>query len=559
MFQTNHPNEVAFLGTVTADRRLGRQGDDYLNGYGGNDRLFGRAGNDRLFGGSGGDWLDGGSGNDQLFGGSGNDRLLGDGGDDRLDGGSDRDFLTGGKGDDILIDRDGGDRLTGGKGNDQFWIGNGSLGSTTITDFQVGRDRLKLLDATITYNKLKLRESGEGTIITYQGHDLAKLAGVKAKQLTTDQFDFVNAKLVQNLQTTMPQIVAASGTPGATVSITFSDGTSWTGAAGLADLAAETAMKIDDRFNIGSITKIFTSTVILQLTQEGKLTLNDTLDQWLPDIAKSITNGRQITIQDLLAHTSGIPDYLNDQPSLTTDLAANLSLATQPWPLETILANYIYGKPSKFAPGTTAADLIQGYSNTNYLLLGKIIATATHESVEQQFQSRIFTPLGMHNTFYQNPSQIPGGTTHGYIDADGDGKIDPKVDIDTFFVNILDIENAAGAIVSTAADINRFTQGLLAGELLSPERFQKMTTAIYPGYGLGIVKSQLPSGETVLGHSGSGIGWSGHAYTVSTGATIAVFTNNALLPSDPKTQLLNGLFEVITKDIPSLSVKPAGN
>jgi CubicO group peptidase (beta-lactamase class C family) len=537
------------LGRSQADQIFGKEGNDYLNGYAGNDNLFGGEGSDHLFGGSGDDLLDGGNGEDRLYGGSGKDRLLGGDGSDRLDGGSDRDILTGGQGDDILIDRDGGDRLTGGSGKDEFWIGNGSLGATEIKDFQVGSDQLKILDLNISYDRLQIQDTQKGAKIGYQGQDIAILCGIKANALNATQFDFGNAQLAQDLSATIQQVVQTSGTPGATASVTLPDGTTWLGAAGVSDLQNGTAMNGGDRFNIASITKGFTATLVLQLAQEGKLTLDDTLDKWLPDIAKSIPNGNQINLKELLNFTSGIPDYLN--PGLLTDLAADPTLSTKSWPAEELLSRYVYGQPAAYAPG-------QGfnYSNTNYLLLGKIIEAATNSSLGQQFQSRIFEPLGMNNTFYLNPSQVPGGTSRGYVNANGDNKLDLNVDFDSTAANLLDIEGAAGGIISTATDIQRYTQSLFGGELLSPDSLKQMTTEGYPGsrIGFGIASTTLPNGELLVGAAGGGLGWSGYTgYLPNKDATVTVFTNSYDLSTDPEIQLLLGTLDTIAKDTPSIS------
>jgi D-alanyl-D-alanine carboxypeptidase len=543
---------VSRLGTAKADWLVGGKDNDYLNGYASSDRLYGGMGGDRLFGGHGNDWLDGGHGNDRLFGGSGSDLLFDRNGNNRFDGGSGRDLLAGGRGEDILIDRDGGDRLLGGSGKDEFWIGHGSFGPTEIIDFQVGRDRLKLLDANISYDKLQLRDRQNRAVITYQGRTLAVLNRVKSERLTRDRFDFGNAKLAQELQTTIDRVVKTSGTPGATAFVTMPDGTTWMGAAGLSNLQARTAMKASDRFNIASITKGFVATVVLQLVREGKLSLNDTLGKWLPSIANSIPNGRQITVLQLLAHTSGINDYFEE--GLLRDLAANPSLGLKSWTLQELLSRYIYGKPAKFPPSKGYY-----YSNTNYFLLGKIIETATHTSLAEQFQSRIFEPLGMTDSFYTNPTQVPGGITHGYVEVNNDGKIDLNVDIDSTRINLLGIQGPAGGIVSTAADLDRFTRTLLDGELLPPGSFKQMVTEAYPGtgIGLGIACGLLPNGEPVLGASGGGLGWAGKiAYLPQSGITVSVLTNAYSLPTEPDRKLLFGIFDAIAKNFPSAPKTP---
>jgi CubicO group peptidase (beta-lactamase class C family) len=162
----------------------------------------------------------------------------------------------------------------------------------------------------------------------------------------------------------------------------MSDGTTWTGASGVSDLQTRTAMNAGDRFNIGSVTKPMVATVVLQLSQEGKLNLKDTLNKWLPQIAESIPNSQQITVRQLLNHTSGIKDYFEE--GLAQDLLKDRTLGFKSWTTEELVSRYISGKELDFAPGESF-----NYSNTNYRLLGEIIEAATVTSVAQQLQTHL--------------------------------------------------------------------------------------------------------------------------------------------------------------------------
>jgi D-alanyl-D-alanine carboxypeptidase len=543
----------ALLGTSEADWIVGGKGNDYLNGYAGNDRLWGGSGDNHLFGGSGGDLLLGKNGKDELYGGSGNDRLLGFGNSDRLDGGTDRDVLNGGKGDDIAIDRDGGDTLIGGGGNDEFWIGNGSLGVTEIADFETGNDRLKLLAIGLTYEQLQIRSSQAGAVINYQGKDVAVLNGIEAIALTRDRFDFGNPNLARDLQSAIEEAVETTGTPGVTASVTMSDGTTWIGASGVSDLLTATAMNAGDRFNIGSVTKPMVATIVLQLSQEEKLNLNDTLDKLLPAIADSIPNNQQITLRQLLNHTSGIKDYLDE--GLGEDLLKDPTLGLKSWTTAELVSRYISGKELDFAPGDGF-----NYSNTNYLLLGDIIAATTNTSVAQQLQARIFEPLGMNDSFYAAPDGIPGGFTSGYLDLDSNGTLD----LDTSNTNFPGVAGSAGAIVSTAADLARFTRGLFNGELLSPATLEQMQADGFPDssnglnyvYGLGIYSVIFPNGARVVEHTGGGLGWGSRiSYLPQTDITFSTLTNSNGLPTAPDIQLVNGVLSAIDRNLTSESDK----
>ncbi|MCU0545192.1 MAG: serine hydrolase [Oscillatoriaceae cyanobacterium Prado104] len=537
----------ALLGTSEADWIAGNKGNDYLNGYAGDDRLWGGNGDNRLFGGAGDDWLLGKNGKDQLYGGSGNDRLLGNSNSDRLDGGTGSDVLNGGKQEDIAIDRDGGDTLTGGSGSDQFWIGNGSLGATAIADFETGRDLVKMLEIGLSYEQLQIRDSQAGAVISHQGKDLVLLNGVAASALNSSQFDFGNANLAFDLQAGIDRVVQNTGTPGVTASVTMSDGTTWIGSSGVSDLLTETALKSGDRFNIGSVTKPMVATIVLQLSQERTLNLNDTLDKWLPDLAQSIPNGQQITVRQLLNHTSGIKDYF--LAGLGQDLEADPTLRFKSLTTEEIVLRYVSGKAADFAPGESF-----NYSNTNYRLLGEIVEAATGTSIAQQLQARIFEPLDMKDSFYAERNQIPGGFTSGYIDLDRNGTLD----IDTSNVSLQGLAGTAGAVVSTAADLARFTRAMFEGELLAPATLEQMQTDSFPnsGYGLGIYSLTFPNGAQVIEHTGGGLGWQSRiAYLPQADFTLTTLTNSDDLPAAVNIQLVKEVLSAIDRNLISESDK----
>lgn len=163
--------------------------------------------------------------------------------------------------------------------------------------------------------------------------------GRDAKEsVSTSSVNTVSDDLASELQATLDRNLGK--TPGATVGIISPLGT-WFGSSGVSNLATGTPVKPDDRFQIGSITKTFTATTVLQLAEEGKLGLEDTLDKWLPDIANKIPDGNSITIRQLLNGTSGIVDYIGQW---TQDVLNDPSLAFKNWQPEELVA-YAYGKP----------------------------------------------------------------------------------------------------------------------------------------------------------------------------------------------------------------------
>jgi CubicO group peptidase (beta-lactamase class C family) len=497
------------FGNEGHDRLYGGRQDDVLNGGSGNDRLKGDRGNDLLVGGSGDDYLWGGEGDDRLKGGSGRDQLFGDNGNDYLDGGAGFDVLNGGNGNDTLFDYDGGDRLTGGKGKDIFGVGGAlSKSASVVTDFKIGQDQIKVLRLGAGFENLTFKDSKGGTIVFDGGQAIAELQGMKASRLKADSFIFGKAELTTELQTNLTKSLAEDPTATGLSSVVYApDGTVWQGFAGLANRETNAPVDANSLFGIGSTTKPMVATVVLQLMEEGKLKLTDTVSQWVPDLAKDVPNSDRITIKQLLGHTSGIQnytDYLLDD----SDVRKNASLSQREFAAKGLVAS-IKDKPANFEPGQSFA-----YSNTNYTLLGEIVEKATGTNLATQLRSRIFEPLGMNQSFFASQEPINSNNlTRGYADFDGDGKLD-------YLNEGLSWAGSAGAVVGTAADTAKFAQALFQGELLAPETLKMMiqdnSEALQgreiPGvesarYGLGIFSGGFTGLGNQLSHGGDTIGW----------------------------------------------------
>ena len=310
------------------------------------------------------------------------------------------------------------------------------------------------------------------------------------------------------------QQLVTDGVPGA-IGYARDGGTVTVAASGLADLATKTPIAVGDRVRVGSLTKTFVATVVLQLAAEHLLSISDTVSRWLPGL---VPGGAGITIRELLQHTSGIYSYTND-PGF---LQALFSDPTRVWrPAE--LVRIAVAHPPVFPLGTSLA-----YSNTDYVLLGMIIQAATGHPVGQQLQARIFTPLGLRDTYlpYANP-HLRTPYAHGYLlgQPGATGPADATVFGPSW-------AGAAGGIVSTAADLARFYTALLSGKLLPAAQLQQMMTTIpIPmgqgvGYGLGVESVPLPCG-TAWGHTGDFPGYFGNAFTTTGGSSQAVVLVNA--------------------------------
>ena len=292
--------------------------------------------------------------------------------------------------------------------------------------------------------------------------------------------------------------------------------------AGLADKATGQLMRPQDRVHIGSITKTFVATVVLQLAAEGRLSLNDSVQKWLPGVITGHGyHPAQITIRELLQHTSGLRDYTSNPEFHNAQDPEALEKTWRPQQLVNIALRL--GPP------------VHGwlYSDTNYILLGMIIQKVTGRSPITEIRDRILGPLGLHDTSFPLTSkQIPPPYAHGYY-----GPVDV-----TKLVNP-SVAWTAGAMISTVNDVARFYRALLTGRLRPPEQQRELLTAIPvhdPGelfaehYGLGIYRVRLPCG-TAWGHDGGYPGgFKTFAYTSPDGSRQAVMVYNDFEMSIPR-------------------------
>ncbi len=299
--------------------------------------------------------------------------------------------------------------------------------------------------------------------------------------------------VVAEIQAAMDGVTAGGLPPGMVVWIDAPE-YQFEGASGFANLVDETPMPPEGAFRIGSVTKMLTAAVVVKLAEDGVLTLEDSLAEWLPDVAERLPFGDQITVRQMLAHTSGLfnvvehEDYFVDlfTQMEVDEQAGTASLACVERDPRDTLERYVYGKDALFEPGARWS-----YSNTNYTLLGMVIEAAAAVPLAEAYRTRIYEPLGMSSTFldcYEDPLV---DVVNGYTDA-GAGLTDVTELHES-------VGWSAGGLVSTASDLVAFARGLFGGELFDdPESLVEMTTAV-PGssYGLGVTLQ----GE-YLGHEG---------------------------------------------------------
>ena len=206
-------------------------------------------------------------------------------------------------------------------------------------------------------------------------------------------------QLASQLQAALEAAVESPDTnyPGAVLHVSSPELGTWTGAAGLGEIATDTAMRPDDKFRAGSLTKPFISVIILQLVEEGLLALDDTLPEVLPEsVTSRFANSDQMTVRMLLSHTAGLPDFMDlAGPEIVGTALGGPGVEPNPgkvWTEEEFL-DFAAAQEPWFAPGEA-----QGYSNTDYLLLGMIIEQATGRTWREEFRERIIEELDLENT-----------------------------------------------------------------------------------------------------------------------------------------------------------------
>ena len=276
----------------------------------------------------------------------------------------------------------------------------------------------------------------------------------------------------------------------------------WKGASGMADGKTE-VMTADHKIKIASIGKTFTATVILQLIEEGYVDLEDTIGSLLDNsivkldslhIFDGTAYGREVTVRQLLSHTSGIADYMED-PRFIPDVLEDPQKQWSPSKILEKYYEYRTNEKAAFPPGEGF-----NYSDVNYVLLAMIIEQVTGETYHAQLESRIFEPLGMSNSYLEYYEEPRGDKplSHAYLST-----LDLVTDVNT------SMDWGGGGVVSTCEELNTFFRALINGRLFKKESTLRQMLAAVEGrggsdydYGFGIMKRSL-HGLTFYGHGGA--------------------------------------------------------
>ncbi|WBB57670.1 serine hydrolase [Streptomyces sp. WMMC500] len=294
--------------------------------------------------------------------------------------------------------------------------------------------------------------------------------------------------------------IRALGVTGVQARVTAGPGRDLVATSGVAEAGTDRPVPRNGYFRMASTGKALVATVVLQLVDEGRLSLDDTVARRLPGlVAGNGNDGRRITVRHLLQHTAGLHDDLPGYATPREYYAHRYDTYTP----RQIVARAMRHRPD-FAPGTG-----WGYSNTGYVLLDLIIEKVTGRPWHEEVEARVLAPLGMDRTY------LPGGTPTLRTPHARAYQVFPSgARVDVTKVLVPD----PGGYVSTTADVNRFFRGLLGGELLSPARLADMrdtvpvdeeTRKFWPHgrYGLGLVHRPLSCGGGYWSHEGGEAGY----------------------------------------------------
>ena len=307
----------------------------------------------------------------------------------------------------------------------------------------------------------------------------------------------LDAATIRKIEAILRRTTGKKRVAGLQVAVRLADGQTWLGSAGEAEFAPPRPIGDDTVFSVASVTKTFIAALILTLAEEGRLDLDLPFGTYWPDAPRKDS----VTVRQLLSHTSGIYNYFEhprylaiSRAWLRTDPAPGLLSRDHRWTYEDIM--------SLVKTGYCPAGACYHYSNTNYVILGRIAEVVGGAPVHEQLRERFFEPLGMRDTVYQPAETPPPDAAHGhwdygvgYSDHTRDARLRP-------FMAAVTAADAAGAIASTARDLSVWAAALYGGEVLSPASLAEMTTMLAPGlYGLGTDVAAF-AGHRAYGHRG---------------------------------------------------------
>ena len=328
--------------------------------------------------------------------------------------------------------------------------------------------------------------------------------------------------LGNSLSNTLAQQRDQNGIPGISAEIIFPDGSTWSDADGLAQLDPAQPATPATLYVVGSMTKTFVTALIMQLVEQGQMALDDPLADWLPDYP----NAANITIGELLSHTSGVHDFFENSAYTQLVIRDPLRVWTPQETLDTLVG------PPYFDPGTG-----YHYASTNFILLGLVLEQATGKPLGTLLRQRLFKPLGLDSTYFQDATHAPpAGAALGHSATTGADITDGTNYRPT--TSEATVAWASGAIVSDAADIATWCHALYGGQVLQPDSLAQIENYDYSPYseetyGLG-TRTRLFAGERMFGHTGSLRGFYGAMwYYPDSQLTVVVLDNQGRIDPNP--------------------------
>ncbi|GAA1807199.1 beta-lactamase family protein [Planosporangium flavigriseum] len=282
-----------------------------------------------------------------------------------------------------------------------------------------------------------------------------------------------------------------------------------TAAAGVRDFTDPRPIGVDDRFRIGSITKTFVATVVLQLVGEGRIAVEDPVGGWLPEYPLH----PNLTLGHLLGMRSGLPCYAREMVGDPPDWSV----------YDRYHAPEDLVRLALTLDGQTAPGLVRRHSSTDYLLLGLVVEWVTGQRLDAQVWQRVIAPLRLGDTYFPTVDPtLRGRHATGYVRWGG-----PYVPC----AEVTPSQSwASGAMVSTPADLARFYDALLGGDLLPAAQLAAMRDAVaideHHGYGYGLYRFQLDDGRTGFGHRGAAPGYSSLIVRIDDGRTVVLYRNS---------------------------------
>ena len=346
--------------------------------------------------------------------------------------------------------------------------------------------------------------SAMASVATTASASLTSASGASSQQVTASKYASpskqasssrqtgkLKAAQKRDLKATIQELVDA-GYPGALAAKTDKDGNAVGATAGKGNLSTGEAPPLDGEVRIGSNTKTFVAVVIMKMVEEGKVKLDEPIETYLPGLIKGQgVDGKKITVRQLLQHTSGLPEIMLGMPDFFAMRNDYLS------PRDVL--DMALARPAQFAPGAKFT-----YTNTNYIVLGLLAERVGKRPIAEQIETKIVKPLGLKHTYMPGPGEkaFRGKHPHGYHTRDNKpGKLEDITEADPSWAW------AAGSMISTPSELNKFMQSIFDGSLLNQASIAEMKKSVPMGdegdaYGLGLIGHKLSCG-VAWGHGGT--------------------------------------------------------